>query len=315
MKPFIVVADGCHPEIFEKIKSVNDFEVYPEPKISKEKLEELLPRLTGLVVRSATQVNQELIDKAPQLKYVIRAGEGTDNIDKAYCEQKGIKVSNTPGANSNSAAEHALALMLTVLRKTAWAHGSMKSGKWEKSLFSGNELANKNVGIIGFGRIGQILAKRLSGFEPQIMFYDHHSGVQNSSTIRREENLEKIFSESDIISIHLPKNKETQNLITKKYLSLMKNGAILINVARGGIVNEDDLYEVLNNKDIRGAGLDVFSSEPLQETSPLRKLENVVLTPHLGASTEEAQFRVNEMVLTQLKNFFIENKLVNEVKA
>ena len=153
----IVISDGFNATLFDELKKVPEFNVADKAKMSQEELKELLPTVEGLVVRSATKPNKELIDAAPSLKYIIRAGEGTDNIDKAYCQEKGIKVSNTPGANNNSAAEHAIALMMTVLRKTAWAHQSMQSGKWDKAAYMGNELTNKTVGIVGFGRIVLVL--------------------------------------------------------------------------------------------------------------------------------------------------------------
>jgi len=314
-KPFIVFSDGCDKEIFEKISSHSNLEVYPKPKMSQDELKTLLPKIHGLVIRSATKVNKELIDAAPNLKYVVRAGEGTDNIDKAYCAQKGIKVSNTPGANNNSAAEHAVALMLSVLRKTAQADASMKKGEWNKDAFTGNELTNKTVGIMGFGRIGQIVAKRISGFEPKILFFDplvHESQVPYATKI---SNLEELFSKSDIVTIHTPLIEATKGVVNYNLLSKMKSNAILVNAARGKIVNEVDLYEILKAKKIKGAGFDVFANEPLEADTPLRQLDNIILTPHLGGSTEEAQFRVGEMAANQIVEFFVNNNLLHEVRA
>jgi D-3-phosphoglycerate dehydrogenase len=314
-KPFIVFSDGSDQEVFEKISKHPELEVYAKPKISQDELKTLLPRITGLVIRSATKVNKELIDAAPNLKYVVRAGEGTDNIDKAYCREKGIKVSNTPGANNNSAAEHAVALMLTVLRKTAAADASMKKGEWNKDAFTGNELSNKTVGIMGFGRIGQIVAKRISGFEPNILFFDplvHESQVKYATKVNT---LEELFSQSDIVTIHTPLIDATKGVVNGKLLGRMKSSAILINAARGKIVNENDLHEALVSKKIRGAGFDVFANEPLEAESKLRNLDNIVLTPHLGGSTEEAQFRVGEMAAHQIVEFFVNKNLLNEVKA
>ncbi|WP_127717996.1 hydroxyacid dehydrogenase [Halobacteriovorax sp. HLS] len=314
MKPFIVVADGFDQSLFEELKSITEFEVHPSPKMNQDELKTLLPKVNGIVIRSATEITKEYLDLAPNLKYVIRAGAGTDNIDKASCQEIGVKVSNTPGANNNSAAEHAIALMMTVLRKTAWAHKTMSNGGWDKSKFTGMELANKKVGIVGFGQIGQIVAKRISGFEPQVLFYDP---FQESSELpyAKKSDLETLFKECDIISIHTPLMEATKGLINKDLMSLMKSDAILINAARGGIVNEQDLIEVLKEGKIRGAGFDVFATEPLEEDSPLRSLENLVMTPHLGASTEEAQFRVGEMAVHQLKEFFINDNLLNEVRV
>lgn len=314
-KPFIVVSDGFDKNAFEELKKVEEFEVYPESKITQDKLKELLPKINGLVIRSASKVTSETLETAPNLKYVIRAGEGTDNIDKVACESKGVKVSNTPGANSNSAAEHAVALMLTVLRHTAKADKTMKDGQWAKSSLGGNELWKKKVGFVGFGKIAQIVAKRISGFEPEITYYNRSEKNVDLDNVTYTTDLKKIFSESDIITIHLPATPETQDLINKELLSLMKKDAILINAARGKIVNENDIYEVLKNGDIKGAGFDVFANEPLEDGSKLRELDNIVLTPHLGASTAEAQIRVGEMAANQLKEFFLNGKLLNEVKA
>lgn len=314
-KPFTVFSDGCDKEIFDNISKNPALEVHPKPKVTQEELKTLLPKIEGLVIRSATKVNKELIDAAPNLKYVVRAGEGTDNIDKAYCAQKGIKVSNTPGANNNSAAEHAVALMLTVLRKTAQADASMKKGEWNKDAFTGNELTHKTVGIMGFGRIGQIVSKRISGFEPKILFFDPMVHASQVNWATKVSSLEELFTKSDIVSIHTPLIDATKGVVNYNLLSKMKPNAILVNAARGKIVNEADLYEVLKAKKIKGAGLDVFANEPLEAESKLKELDNIVLTPHLGGSTEEAQFRVGEMAAHQIVEFFTNKNLLNEVKA
>ena len=311
-KPFIVVADGFDTNLFQELKQFKEFEVHPESKLTPEGLETLLPRTSALVIRSSTTVNPNLLEKAPNLKYVIRAGEGTDNIDKASCQSKGVKVSNTPGANNNSAAEHAIALMFTLLRNTSRADQSTKSGKWEKSKFMGLEMSHKKIGIIGLGRIGQIVAKRLQGFEPEVSFFD--PSVSQFEGAKKVEDLKDIFKNCDIISIHVPLIESTRNLINKYLLNLMKKDSILVNASRGGVVNEEDLYQILLDKKIRGAALDVFAQEPLESDSKLNQLDNILLTPHLGASTEEAQKRVGEMVLNQLKEFFINNNLLNEVR-
>lgn len=315
-KPNILVCDGMDKDVFKALSEDSFFEVCKKAKHSAEEISELKKNATALVIRSATTVSEDFLKNCPNLKYVIRAGEGTDNIDKNKCSELGIKVSNTPGANNNSAAEHAVALTMTLLRHTANANSSMQEGNWEKPLFTGNELTNKKVGIIGFGRIGQLYAKRITGFDPEITYYDpfiekHSLDYQN---IKKEESLEKIFSESDVISIHVPKNKHTENLINKSLLSLMKDGSILVNAARGGIIVEDDLIEVLNSKKIKAA-LDVFNKEPLKQKTNVHGLSNLLLTPHLGGSTHEAQSRVGQMAYDQLSSFFKDNKLLNEVKS
>lgn len=314
MKPLIVVCDGMDKNEFARLTEISEFEV-KGPKLTQEEIKELLPKAAGLIIRSATKVTADTLEISPNLKYVIRAGEGTDNIDKKACGAKGVKVSNTPGANNNSAAEHAVALLMTVLRHTAKADKSMKEGKWEKSKFTGIELLNKKVGVVGFGRIGQIFTKRISGFEPEVLFYDPFIEESDIPYAKKAESLEQIFSECEIISLHTPLVDATKGLVDAKLLGLMQKGSILINASRGGIVNEDDLFAVLSEGKIRAAGFDVFASEPLEEGSKLANLDNLVLTPHLGASTEEAQIRVGAMAVQQMKEFFINNNLLNEVRA
>lgn len=315
MKPFIVVPDGFDKSLFEELKKITDFEVHPTSKVSQDELKALLPKVNGLIIRSATTVTKELLDLAPNLKIVIRAGEGTDNIDKKECEARGVKVANTPGANNNSAGELAIALMMTVLRKTNFADATMKAGKWEKNALTGLELWKKKVGIVGFGRIGQIVAKRLQGFEPEVLFFDPICEKSELNYCKKVTDLAEIFKTCDIITIHTPLMPSTKNLINGDLIGLMKKDAILINAARGGIVDETALLSALKDKKIRGAGVDVFSTEPVPVPNEWQSLENVVLSPHVGASTEEAQFRVGEMAVHQMREFFINKNLLNEVKA
>ncbi len=315
-KPYILVCDGMDKNVFADLKNDSNFEVFPEPKNSQEVIAEEKKKASALIIRSATKTTKEFLADCPNVKYIIRAGEGTDNIDKAYCEEVGIKVSNTPGANNNSAAEHAVALAMTLLRKTAWANESMQTGTWDKASFTGNELWNKKIGVVGFGRIGQLFARRISGFEPEITYFDPFIAEHNIpyDNIKRTENLEELFKNSDVISVHVPLNDHTRNLVNATLLSKMKKGAVLINAARGGIVNEVDLVTTLKEGNI-SAALDVFSTEPLKEKTELHGLSNLILTPHLGGSTEEAQVRVGEMAVNQIREFFNNNTLLNEVKA
>ena len=315
MKPFILVCDGMDKDVFAELCKNDSLEVHPSAKNTQDEIKKLLPKAQALIIRSATTVDAELLEMAPNLKYVIRAGEGTDNIDKSACAAKGVKVSNTPGANNNSAAEHAIALMMTVLRKTAWAHQKMSSGGWDKSLFTGVELADKKVGIVGFGRIGQIVAKRISGFDPKVLFFDPFLEKSDLAYATKAKDLEEIFSTCDIITLHTPLMDATRGMVNEKLLSLMNSQSILINASRGGIVDEDALYNTLKENKIRGAGFDVFATEPLATDDKLRTLDNLVMTPHLGASTEEAQLRVGQMAVHQINEFFNNDNLLNEVKA
>jgi D-3-phosphoglycerate dehydrogenase len=315
MKPFIVVCDGMDKEVFESLQAVSEFEVHPERKLSQDQLKELLPKASALVIRSATSVTADYLEMAPNLKYVIRAGAGTDNIDKVACEAKGVKVSNTPGANNNSAAEHAVGLMLSTLRKIPAANATMKHGGWDKSKYEGNELANKKVGIVGFGQIGKIVAKRLMGFEPEVLFYDPFCESSDLPYCKKAVSVEQIFEECEIITLHTPLMEETKGMINKDLFAKMRSDAILVNASRGGIVDEQALYETLKAGKIRAAAFDVFATEPLPENDQLRSLDNIVLTPHLGAATQEAQLRVGEMAVHQLKEYFLNNNLLHEVKA
>ncbi|POB13910.1 MULTISPECIES: hydroxyacid dehydrogenase [Pseudomonadati] len=315
MKPFIVVCDGMDAEVFASLQAISELEVHPKPKLSQDEIKELLPKASALVIRSSTTIGEEYLELAPNLKYVIRAGAGTDNIDKVKCGERGVKVSNTPGANNNSAAEHAIALMMTVLRHTAAADATMKNGGWDKSKYTGNELANKKVGIVGFGQIGKIVAKRLQGFEPQVKFFDPFCESSDLDYVTKANTVEEIFETCDIITLHTPLMDATRGMVNKDLFNKMKPHAILVNASRGGIVNEQDLAVALMEKKFKAAGFDVFATEPLEEDSPLRKIPNLVLTPHLGASTDEAQLRVGEMAVNQLKEFFLNDNLLHEVKA
>jgi D-3-phosphoglycerate dehydrogenase len=313
MEPYIIITDGFDKDLFAEISSIAGIQVHPKYKLEKIDLVQNLDRANGLVIRSATQITSEIIKMAPNLKYVVRAGEGVDNIDLNACRERGIKVANTPGGNNNSAAEHALALIFTLLRQTAWAHQTMKEGKWEKSKFLGTELFEKTVGIVGMGRIGTLFAQRISGFNPQVLFYDPYCEKSKIPYAKKVDSLDTLFSSSDIITIHVPLMKETENLITEKHLSKMKPHSILVNASRGGILNEEDLYKCLQSGKLAGAALDVFENEPLPANSKLRELNNLILTPHLGAGTKEAQFRVGKMVIEQIKEFFLNNNLLDEV--
>lgn len=315
MKPFVIVPDGFDKSLFEELKKCQELDVHPTSKVSQEELKALLPKANGLIIRSATTVNADLLALAPNLKIVIRAGEGTDNIDKTLCAQKGVKVANTPGANNNSAAEQAIALMMSCLRNTPFANKTMHEGKWEKNALTGLELWKKKVGVVGFGRIGQIVTKRISGFEPEVLFFDPMVEKSEFSFARKAKDLAEIFSTCDIITIHTPLMPATKGMITRELLSMMKKDAILVNAARGGIVDEDALYDILKEKKIRCAGFDVFATEPLPANSKLIELDNLIMSPHVGASTEEAQFRVGEMAVHQIKEFFLNNNLLNEVKG
>lgn len=254
--------------------------------------DELLERLAdadGLVVRSATQVDAELIAAAPHLKVIGRAGIGVDNIDVAAATDAGIIVVNAPQANVISAAEHAIALLLSQARNIPRADSTLRSGVWDRSSFQGVELHGKTLGVIGLGRIGTLVAQRALAFGMHLTAYDPYVSEDRARRLGVElVDLDTLLSESDFITIHLPMTSDTAGLLGKEALARVKPGVRIINAARGGILDEDALAEAIRDGRVGGAALDVYSTEPLVE-SPLFSLDEVVLTPHLGASTTEAQ--------------------------
>jgi D-3-phosphoglycerate dehydrogenase len=240
-------------------------------------------------VRSATHLDAPALAAAPRLKVVARAGIGLDNVDVPAATAKGVMVVNAPTSNIVSAAEHAVALLLAVARNVAAADASLKSGLWQRSAFSGVEIADKTVGVVGLGRIGQLFAQRIAAFGTRLVAYDPYVLPARAAQVGvRLMSLEQLLAESDFVSVHLPKTPETTGLIGAKELALAKRGLIIVNAARGGLVDEDALAEAIRSGHIGGAGIDVFTREPCTD-SPLFGLPGVVVTPHLGASTVEAQ--------------------------
>ncbi|HDI73216.1 MAG: hypothetical protein DRO76_03060 [Candidatus Altiarchaeales archaeon] len=302
MKPRILITDKIHNRAIEEAKKFADvtldFGISPKDLIKK------IPDYDALIVRSATKVTEDVI-KAGNLKIIGRAGVGLDNIDVDAAKKRGIKIVNSPEASTISVAELVFGSLIALMRKIIHAHHSMKEGKWERSRFEGNELYGKTLGIVGFGRIGKEVAMRARVFGMNVLAYDPHITEEDCRefNIKYCMELDDLIKDSDVITLHVPLTKETKNLINEERLKLMKESAVLVNIARGGIVNEDSLYRALKENKIKGAVLDVFESEP-PEGSPLLSLNNVVLTPHLGASTEEAQINAGMVVVEKIRNFF-----------
>lgn len=245
----------------------------------------------ALLVRSATTVDEEVLDQAPRLKVVARAGVGVDNIDVRSAEQRGVSVVNTPSANVHSACEHAIALLLSAARHVPAANASTHSGAWERSRFQGVEIYGKTVGVVGFGRVGQLFAERMRAFGAEVVAADPYADPEAAQRLGvRLVPFDELVATADFVSIHVPKTAETTGLFNAAVLSGAKPGQIIVNTSRGGVIEEHALAEALREGPIRAAGIDVFESEPPQN-SPLIGLPNVVLTPHLGASTSEAQHR------------------------
>ncbi|MCP5455774.1 MAG: 3-phosphoglycerate dehydrogenase [Thermotogae bacterium] len=286
-------------------------ELLPNVKITEEHYdnETLMSKIDTmdvLVVRSATNVTGDFIEKGKNLKIIGRAGMGLDNIDTKMAKEKNIQVINTPGANSLSVAELVVSMILSLSRSIVRGTKGISEGKWEKKQLKGIELSEKTVGIIGFGNIGKLLSKILHGFSCDILVYDVFEIPEN--TLKeygvKQVSLEEIYRNSNIISLHVPKNDATYHMISEEQFEMMKEGTILINASRGGIVDEKALLKYLKNKKLYGAGLDVFEKEPPEGDfySELLSLDNIVTTPHIGATTKEAQFRVGMDLVDRLVN-------------
>ncbi len=279
-----------------------------------EELKACIGEYHGLVIRSATKVTADLIEAAKSLKVIGRAGSGLDNVDKAAASKKGIVVMNTPGGNTITTAEHTVAMLFALARMIPQATASMKAGQWEKKKFMGVELFNKTLGIVGLGNIGNQVAKRAQGLEMVVIAYDPFLSEEKAKAMGIEKvGLDELFSRADFITIHTPMTPETKNLVNSETIKKMKDGVRIINCARGGIVNEKDLSEALKSGKVAGAALDVFEKEPVDTANPLLGLDNVICTPHLGASTEEAQENVAIAVAEQIADYLVHGTIRNAV--
>ena len=286
----VLVSDPIAEEGIKRLRAAG-IEVEVKTGLPPEELREIISEYDGLIVRSATKVTREVIEAGENLKAIGRAGIGLDNIDTEAAKERGIKVLNTPGATTISVAELTLGHMLALARHIPQGTASLKAGKWEKKRLIGTELYGKTLGIIGLGRIGREVAKRASAFGMDLVAYDPYvreGDVRNLGL--KLLPLEDLLQHSDYITIHVPLTPETRHMLGKREFELMRPGVRLINCSRGGVVDEQALYEALVSGKVAGAALDVFEEEP-PEDNPLLKLDNVIATPHLGASAEEGQLR------------------------
>ncbi len=260
-----------------------------------------LPDYDAILIRSATTMTPELIEAGTRLKVIGRAGTGVDNVDIPAATRRGIVVANAPESNSVAAAEHTLALALALFRNVPQAHGSLVAGRWDRSKYKGAELYGKTLGVVGFGRIGQLVAKRAQSFEMDVVAFDNFVSAERFRELGVEglESLEELLGRSDLVTLHVPKTPETENFINGETIAQMKDGARLVNCARGQLVDLDALHAALEAGKLGGAALDVFPSEPFTE-HPIFAREDVVVTPHLGASTAEAQDRAGVVTAEQV---------------
>ena len=287
----VLISDPIAQDAIDILKG-EGLDVDYRPDISHEELLEVIKDYHGIIVRSRTKVREDVIERAEKLKVIGRAGVGLDNIDLVAAEKRGIVVVNTPGATSISVAELTIGLMLSLFRFIPQAYVSTREGRWEKKKFKGRELFGKTLGLIGVGRIGREVAKRCRSFGMKILAYDPYL---EKSDVALLVSLDELLEKSDVISIHTPLTPETKGMVNGEFFEKMKDGAVLINCARGGIVNEDDLYEALKSGKLSGAAMDVYEVEPPGKHK-LFTLENFIGTPHIGAQAEEGQLRAGQEV-------------------
>ncbi len=311
----ILVSDSLSESGIEKLTKVPGFEVDVNTKLTPEEFRQVIKDFDALVIRSGTKVSAEVIENAQNLKVIGRAGIGLDNVDIDAASKRGIVVMNTPEGNVITTAEHAIAMMLALTRNIPQASSSLKNGVWEKKRFKGKEVFNKVLGIIGVGRIGRVVAERAQGLKMQVIGFDPYINPEVVDTLGIEGvTFDDLLKRSDYITIHTPMTSETRNLLNADTFNKMKPGVFIINCARGGIINEQDLYEAIKNGVVAGAAIDVFAKEPPTD-NPLLTLEQVIATPHLGASTEEAQENVAIAVADQITDFLTRGTIRNAVNA
>jgi len=309
----VLVSDPIADKGLEILEAAG-FDIVYNPNPSDDELQTLVADVDAWVIRSGTKITAELLKDARNLQVIGRAGVGIDNIDIKEATNRGIIVMNNPDGNTVSAAEHTVAMMMTLSRNIQLGHMSILNGDWNRSNLVGNELKGKILGVVGLGRIGREVIKRAIGLEMKIIGYDPfvNKDVFDSETVALVD-LDTLTQESDYISLHLPLLDSTKNLFNAERMASMKSSARIINVARGGIINESDLANALNNDVIAGAAIDVFESEPLEPGSPLVKVKNILLTPHLGASTHEASEGVSFGICRQIRDFLLDGKLTNPI--
>jgi len=296
-----------------KIFQEKGFEVDVNVGLSPDELKGIIGNYDALVIRSATKVTEDLLESASRLKVIGRAGIGLDNVDIPAASKRGIVVMNTPGGNVITTAEHTIALILSLTRNIPLGTLSLKDGRWEKKNLQGKELYNKVLGIIGFGKIGSIVADRARGFKMQVIVYDPFVTPERIEKAGFEYvSLDELYKKADYITVHVPKLKETTAMINKEAFDKMKDGVMIINCARGGIVKEEDLYEAMKSGKVAGAALDVFEVEPPGKSS-LLGMDRLVCTPHLGASTREAQTNVAIAVASQIIDYLKNGTIINAV--
>ncbi|HZH29680.1 MAG TPA: phosphoglycerate dehydrogenase [Pyrinomonadaceae bacterium] len=311
----ILVSDDVSESGLEPLRAAG-FTVDKRTGLKPDELREIARDYDGLIVRSETKVTAALLDEAVRLRAIGRAGVGVDNIDVPAATARGIIVMNAPDGNTMTTAEHTLALLLALARRVPQAHASLRGGKWERKKFVGVELRGKTLGVVGLGRIGRVVANRARGFEMKVLAFDPFISPEQASEMELElAPLEEVCARADFITVHTPLTAETRGIIGAREFALMKPGVRIINCARGGLIDERALCEALAEGRVAGAALDVFEEEPLSRDNPLLQFEDVITTPHLGASTREAQEGVAVTVAEQMRDYFQTGALGGAVNA
>lgn len=312
----VLISDNLSPA-GAKILEEAGLEVDINTGLPPEELKKIIGDYDGLVIRSATKVTADILEAATNLRVIGRAGIGLDNVDIPAASQKGIVVMNAPDGNATTTAEHAISLMMALSRNIPQATSSMKEGKWEKKKFMGREVTGKTLGIIGIGRIGGIAASRAQGLKMKTIAYDPHMPQETAEKIGIElVSLEELAKRSDYITVHVPMTSETKGLVSESFFKNMKKDGMFIDCARGGVCDEDALFDALKSGEIGGAALDVFAEEPTSfDNCPLLTLDNFICTPHLGASTSEAQENVALIIAEQIANYLNKGAVVNAVNV
>ncbi|MCF8127751.1 MAG: phosphoglycerate dehydrogenase [Deltaproteobacteria bacterium] len=311
----VLVSDPLSPMGIQLFEETPGIDVDVQTGLTPEALMNIIGDYDGLVIRSNTRVTSDILTSAHNLRIIGRAGIGLDNVDIPEASRRGVVVMNTPEGNTITAAEHTIAMMMAISRNIPQATASLKAGRWEKATFKGRELFNKTLGLIGAGHIGRIVADRARGMKMKVIVYDPYIKPEAIEKLDLEPvSLDELLARADYVTLHTPKTEETINLINREAISKMKKDAILINCARGGIVNEEDVFEALKSGGLAGAAFDVFTTEPPGK-SRLISLNNFICTPHLGASTREAQDNVAKEVAEQVIAYLLHGSVKNAVNV
>src|SRR5438270_5594515 len=313
--PKILIADSISQRGIDEMTRDGALNVLIQMGLSESELVGIIPEFSAIVVRSQTKVTAPVINAANRLQLIGRAGVGVDNVDVEAATRRGVIVMNAPGGNTISTAEHAFSLLLSAARKIPQAHSLMRAGKWDRKNLEGVELFNKTLGIIGMGRIGSELSRRAIAFGMRVVAFDPYLSASRARTLQVElvDELDDLLAAGDFITLHTPLTPETHHLLDETRLAKTKRGVRVINCARGGLIDEAALAAALRSQHVAAAALDVFETEPLPNDSPLRDAPNLVLTPHLGASTAEAQESVGIEIAQSIRAALLEGTIRNAV--